>query len=299
MRKVVTYLVAIALMTGAFTYVTCRASAQGNMPVWTTGDFWEYRGSIGSIGYLVEVVVNYTVIETVSVTVGSTTSQAYHCSASLTESIYGQTVSIDGDAYFRTSDISLIKYSFQQGGMRASLEYDPPSQEFQFPLKDAQRWSSTTTETQDAGMGRTSRTVTYEYIAAGPLSQTVHAGTFNTYNITRQEGTQTTFKHYSDTVGNGVLSDSLLGSLPMTNELWSYKYQVAGSQVLFLILLTVLIVVMVVVTIFAVLVMKCRGRAEMFPPIQQPMPGYGWPSGQQPPHMPPSGQPPANPPGQP
>jgi hypothetical protein len=285
-------LVAIAC---AFVFLAVFAApavrADMDRPTWTAGDFWQYAftgdifGAAGSGGMRIEVVGPD------STTVGTNTYPTYRARTWINITSGGVTLSVPGDAWFRTTDLALVRQtmsiSFGPFSTTTTVTYDPP-EEIRWPLRAGVSWSATSTVRTVTDGSQFTDTETMSFIVQAETPVTVPAGTFTTTPLRREPGGGYRIEFWSPQVGNSVRSQEYDsgGSQQTSADLQAYKYQ-GGSLLgnLWLILLLLLIVIVIVVA--AVLARRRRGPAA-------PMPS-GW----QQPGMPPQQQPWQAPPQQP
>jgi len=298
MRKFITTILATVLAIGSFALLGTRASAQGNAPQWTIGDYWEYTGSVVLSGTTTTMVLKIEVKEKTTVTEGTTTSEAYRCDATLSMVYMGASMSVPGNYYVKAGNIASIKVDFSYVSLQFNMGFDPPIETVRFPLSNGQTWTSSS-QVRMTSYGYTDyQNVSVEPAVSGPESTTVPAGTFSAFVVDeRVQGVTFGRMYYSDSVGFYVkLELSAMGMSSLALELKSYRYQKAGSE-LTVILLSVVLIIVVVAAVVVALLWRASRRARM--PTQMPpqWPPQAPPQGQ--PQWPPSGQPPQQPPYQP
>ena len=310
MRKLVSIALISVLVLGIFQILAPRASAQGAAPSWSNGDWWEYTGSGSMMGYTFTATMKQTVVDRQQVSVGGISYETYHCTMTMSLTMSGTTVTMNGDSYTRTSDGADVKavMSMNIGTTTTiTVTLDPPAGGLAFPLTNGKTWSDNTTETTMTNPGgTTSRMVHYNYTASGPQKMTVPAGTFDAYAIEMREQTppyNTTTIYYSDTVGNMLrMTTPLLGAgTQLSMELKSYFYAAKAFLGGLWWVLVIIVVVVVVVATVAIMIRR-RRKAKLAPPLQPAGSVYGQlpmqqQSNQQP-YQPPY-QPPQPPPPQP
>lgn len=174
---------------------------------------------------------------------------------------YSETMTSEGTQWLRESDLATIKAitetSYSSFGMTSSskttITYDPPMDDYNFPISIAEKWTSTCTVTiediytynGESDSGTDSYEATIEYQALHVEDVTVSAGTFETFVIWFMEpsedsmgGTGTPFfssspgytlNYYSPNIGFPVKTEyyNLNRELYMSMDLVSYRE--AGS----------------------------------------------------------------------
>ncbi len=209
----------------------------------------------------------FTVTGTITVTSAGVAYSAYSCTVAFHSVVTGDAADGEGEAYFRTSDLALIKVTLYRiprdvWTTPVTLTLDPPLEELQFPLRADQMWSSTTTALWETG-GNVSAgwTHTFDYRVTGQTTRTVHAGTFSAYNISKAFTGFSVWQYsdYSDAVGNVLTTPTYPGSYTNAQalELWSFSY--GGGMVMTLL---VVIVGVVVVAAAAILIVRARRKAR-------------------------------------
>lgn len=295
--------VALALALLAVTALPA-ARAATSMPTWSVGDWWSYsiNGEAGgTIPPLGNGTVRYDVVGTESIQVGSSTVSAYHTKVNYTVVFsYGSfsaTVYLNGDEWFRTSDLAPAKLGFSASvlgnTMTVTGSYNPPP-DIHWPLTAGSTWSVTTTLTLVTDFFGTSNSTTSTETLANSVgadqSITVTAGTFTATPLNQSMGSGHTVAYWSASAGNSVSQKSYddRGNETGKMDLKAYNYQGGGflnTSVLGIPLLYWLIVVaVVVVAVVAIGLMRRRKRRMLAPPAQPPQ------------MMPPSPPPPGSPP---
>jgi len=269
MKKITALLVVFVLVLGLFAFGSSPMRAQGDAPHWTKGQFWRYYGEAIIDGQRLSAALDLTVVETVSVVVGSASHQTHHCRFDGVLAFGDWVASFTGDTYLRTSDLAVVKV--QATAMNNTWEYlfDRPLDGFHFPLVDGQSWTSFVRETNSGW------NYFWEFNTSGPETVSVAAGTFSTFVVTGHEGAGTVSKdYYSDTVGFLVKTRGLfMGSpLPHDMDLQSYGHQNGNNFSWFLIVVIIVIVPVGVVVITLVLLNRSQRRALMQPPYRPPAP---------------------------
>ena len=284
--RALSLIVAIALLT-----ISAAPGARADMdrPTWSTGDFWEYVFSGlpfgGAGGPFSNGTLRIDVLGSDSVTVGGITYPSYHTRMKFNLTMSGGgitiTVTMDGESWFRTSDLGLAKQVlvmpafFGSGSTTITATYAPP-QERQWPLKAGATWTATslvtTVTTGGFGIPPTNATQSTSHSVQGEVQTTVLAGTFTTFpvrgNIT---GGGYGIEFWAGSVGNAARiqafdqNDQQLTSA----DLRSFQYQ-AGSSFGFLLLLLLLLMVIVAIVAAVALMRRKKGGVIVPPGPQQP-----------------------------
>jgi len=313
--RVLSLAVAIALLAVS---IIPGARADTDRPTWTAGDFWEYTFSGlpfgGGGGASPNGTLRIDVLGTDSVTVGGTTYPSYHTSMkfNLTLSSGGITITltINGESWFRTSDIGLAKLVivipafFGSGSTTITATYAPP-QEMQWPLRAGATWTATSlvTTVTVSGFGTTTTNATESTSNSvqAEVQTTVPAGTFATFPVRGNvAGVGYNIDFWAGSVGNAARMQSFdQNDQPQTSaDLRSYRYQAGSSFVTLLVILLLVIVIIAIVAAFAL--RRGKKGSVVMPPggPQQPWQQQPWQQQSPPPQQPPQQpwQPPQTPP---
>ncbi len=292
MTRSATLLTVCLLVLGAFVFAAPKASAQGAAPVWSIGDYWEYTGSGEISGQRYDMLMRYEVKERTTISIGSTPYDTFYMAMKVDMKAGRMSSSMTYDYWVQTSDLANVKLKMEVLSLQMNITFNPPQQAYNFPLSNGKTWSSTTTMTMTGmGMPPSSTTVTTSFRVSGPERIKVHAGTFDSFNVTGTSSGTSSSAFYSDTVGYIVKTSSYsipgLGSSGMSAmELKSYNYQ-HGSGLVWVVLIVVIVIAVVVAVAVAMFVMARRAQ-RMLPPMQPqgpPLPPQTPPS---PPQAPPS-----------
>jgi len=265
---------ALAIALALVTATVAPAAADAGRPAWSTGDFWAYAytGSVfptitGPGTYRLEVVG----IDTVSL--GGTSYESYRVRLSLNGSNVVQFHG--GDNWYRTSDLSLVKTTFNvtatilfvQATFVVTVTYDPPLA-IQWPLVTAGTWTTSSTRDIVAGIPLGSTLLDATFVVEAPSTVTVPAGSFETTPLRDRTGERST-TYWAPGAGNYARRQTFNANDQETSsaELTSFRYQGGGFLGL-PILAWVLIIALVVAVVLAVAVGR-RRRATM-PPRGQP-----------------------------
>jgi len=297
MRRITSILAVFVLIAGSIVLVPSPARAQGGAAKWSIGDFWEYSGETIIYATTYSVIVRVKVDHKADLTVGSQSYETFNCSVSGAIAAGTTSIGIEGYINFGTSNLSRVRVWYKipiMGGWTAST-YDPPLQDFQFPLSDGQVWSSTGIENSTSSFGSSSRVVTYDYSVSGPTSLTVPAGTFSTFAIREDSNGVAApgIMDYSDAVGfavrlNGTVMGLSLGGITVIGsglELKSYSYSAGSSAGSIMVLLLIVVIIIVVIAVIVLLLVRFRRKARFLVP---PPPSQYGQTVQQPVYRPPS-----------
>jgi len=239
MRKIATSLIVSMLVLGMLLVFSPRTEAQGNAPFWSVGNYWNYSGEVTMPPVTVNMTMKMYVNGTASVTVGLTSYMTWEVLAwsNMTMRMPPNPpmyMNGTGKSWLRTSDLATVMTNMSLTNpmppppvIMTETTYDPPQENFGFPLTDSDMWTSTSIVNETTNMGPpTSTTRAWYYNVSGPHSITISGlGTFSTFNITQQESGSATVTQswYSDTVGNYVRM--LIPSVPpLIVDLHDYSY---------------------------------------------------------------------------
>jgi hypothetical protein len=238
-HRAIPFGLAIVVLIG-FIVTAPRVQADMEKPDWQAGDFWAYEfsgpGATGSGG---QGRLRYDVVGPETVSVGGTSYSTYHTDVAL--NVTGAfPLDMPGDAWFRTSDLALVKMNFT-----VTVEVSPgqtlegtitvtanPPLRADWPLTSGDTWSvsgTVTSITQFPGL----EPFTIEQVITGSVAvgatetRTVGGEQFSTTPVTRTESNGNSTKSYwSEDAGNSVeermydSADEETGSMRMT----SYSY---------------------------------------------------------------------------
>ncbi len=257
------------------------AAADAEKPTWSTGDFWayEYTGSAftwinGPGTYRMEVVG----IDTVSI--GGASYEAYRLRLTVNGSNVVQYHG--GDVWYRTSDLSLVKLTYNatvtvffELTVIVTLTYDPPAA-IRWPLVTQDTWttsSSRTAETQLPPLPpvSTRTNVDTSYIVEASSTVTVPAGSLETTPLRAQSGERST-TYWAASAGNYARRQTRDANDQETSsaELTSFRYSPALFGLPLIVWILILVLLIIVVAAFV-------SRARRRP--QTPMPPYMPPQG--------------------
>ncbi len=288
--------------------------ADMNLPVPEVGDNWVYDVDVSMEG------VNFTGEWTFEIKGEATVSgyEVYDISVegSGTSSMeqYGiqdLDYTLDGFQYSRKSDFAtvLMNMSFDMKvlgvtiiEMTMEMTYDPPLDEFDFPIKEGDVWSSTSTVTTTTTVEylgiittTTEETLTMDYECHLRETVTVTAGSFvNSYRIkeTMPDGSYSYI--YMSTQAGYVVKAEMFNSTGGSiggMELKSYSYTpgdggegaVAGFDIMDYLWLIILIIVIVAVIVGVAAGVSRAKKKKMPPPEEAPPPEPGAPEPPPPP----------------
>ena len=306
-RLLAAAIVASLALATSHVSVAPAASAQMSAPVWSTGDYWVFSSSgSGGIGGFPAGILRFDVVGTDTITVGSSTFSAYHTKVNLTFSQTSggttTTIYVPGDAWFRTSDLSLAKISLSASlfgiSFSITIVYNPPPT-IQWPLTANASWaiqSTVTTTTISGSLTQTNSTIqsgTDSVLA--DTSLVVAAGSFTTTPLkqTISGSTGYTVDYWSSAAGFWVSERNFdaFGTQTGSMDLTSYSYSPQGGALDVAVILLIVVVIAAVAVVAAVVLLR-RKRPPTPMPMQPGAPGY---PPAQPPQMPPQGPPPQPP----
>jgi len=266
MGRLIVGLVASAVLLGTFLLSLPRGQAQGNAPEWSVGDRWDYKGQIPGGG--LTMFLNLEVREKLPIVVGGISYATYHCNMTLTYSLDGLSLSSTDDIYFTVSNLGEVKTQFRIESSRFTKTYDPPLENFRFPLVGGQTWTSTSLENKTTLSGEsTNRTLVFQYSVSNPRTISVPAGQFETVLITKaNESGIVGMMYYSDKVGFAVTMGGMVVGFSRLDQmdLTSYNYQNAVSKGMSAaaILLVIVVNAVAIAALLIVLGWRFRGKAH-------------------------------------
>ncbi len=213
--------------------------AQGNVAVWSSGDSWQWRGSLGAAG---PFLFTMTVLDAESLTVSGVSYASYHMRLWNNFTSGAPDSRWTGDIWYRVSDLavlqSILEFNVSVTGTAngtSTVTYNPPLP-LQFPLVANDMWLASTTATdmttspsQPTSWHNTTLTMTASVGRSVPY--TVPAGTFNATLINEtiaspSNGQQTCLYYWSSGVGNSVTGPFLAPGVFVCSgmQLISYHY---------------------------------------------------------------------------
>jgi len=223
-----------------------------DVPTWEAGDEWTYEVSDNSSSMTTEMELMLRVEGLESVQVGTSSFECYVLDISGkvtgTSGIYTLTGNVAGTRWVRRSDLALIKEQTTINGTAMVVifpgtyvafqnhSYDPPLEEYDFPLDAQDSWSESSSEDYQndeyiniAGLfdfnntDNGTTTANFSAVYAGLSQATVPAGTFATDLIRMTTANGTVERHYSDSVGNVVWEEVRDSGVTTVTKLKSYK----------------------------------------------------------------------------
>ncbi|MBN1389079.1 MAG: hypothetical protein JXA22_00385 [Candidatus Thermoplasmatota archaeon] len=194
-----------------------------DMPTWRVGDYWNYSTSfsVSYLGFNVPVTgwMNMsTVLITLDLTkdnspvfitdiVGNLTGRLYIPLLGIDETIY---VNLTGYMWERIQDLSMYRMvvnasvsgtlSSINGNYPFGNEYDPPMEQYDFPLIPDEEWEVNVTTRTPGGTGEVT-SVLQNMSCGSPVERTVPAGTFMTYPVSDDD---VPVLYNNGTVGNTI-----------------------------------------------------------------------------------------------
>jgi hypothetical protein len=272
MGRLVAGLVASSVILGMFVFASPPARAQGSAPQWTAGDYWEYAGTDVLYNESYTEIIRLDVIGKESVAVGSGSNETYHCSFSRTIIIGGSVYNSEGDTYLRTSDLAVVRVFTNLTALSSEYRFDPPLEEFHFPLYDGQWWHQSGMETNYGS------NYFWSFDVSGPETVSVAAGTFSAFIVNGSEQPEPPSRDYfSDSVGFLVKTRGLFLGLPtiVDLDLRSYGHQTGNPSVFpLMVTIVVIIIVFVAVMLMLFIISILRSRARKTPPVPPQAPPF-------------------------
>ena len=274
-------LVSVLVMAFVVPALAPTARAALSVPVWRPGDYWVYEMT-GDASPTPDTTgtVRYEIVGTEPITVGSTSYTAYHAELTFNVSYMGYPMEMPGDEWFRTSDLSPVKFSFSFTIMTVTFSmnatYDPPI-EYRWPLTPGATWTAsstvTTTIEMTGSLPQTDVGTISETLRVDPEeSRTVPAGTFTTLPLveTQAGGGDYRTGYWSGVAGNVAEQTSYAsnGTEMGGMELVSYHYSGPGGDGNILGLPAIAWVLILVPVLFIVIaaVLLLRRRRHEVPP---------------------------------
>lgn len=263
MGRLAAGLVTSLIILGMFAFVLPPARAQGSAPEWTAGDYWKYAGTDVLFNESYTEILSLRVEGKESVAVGSGSNETYRCSFNRTSIFRASSYSWEGYTYLRTSDLAVVKVN--ETTMSTEYRFDPPLEQFHFPLYDGQWWRQGGREVTHGW------NYFWSFNVSGPETVTVAAGTFSAFFIEGSEEPEPPSRdYYSDSVGFLVRTRGLFLGLPTTVDLDLVAYgHENGNPEVFPIMVTIIIVIIVFVVVMLILflISAWRSRARKAPPM--------------------------------
>ena len=240
-------LVIAAVVVAGMLLVPTTARADTDKPTWKVGNYWVYKGDAlgfpfggGSGGGSADVRMRLEVLGTESVAVEGTSYDAYHLKIEVNSTMGSFTVNIPGDAWFRASDLSLVKMKLTAtlgtppyaSTMTVTVTTSPPLA-IQWPLRANATWPVSSTVKgvlQFTGVPDNIQTQAISGTMAVGASESVAvpAGRFDTTPVTftMSDGNRSK-SSWSSEAGNYAQTKSYdkNGTETSSSELTSYSYQ--------------------------------------------------------------------------
>lgn len=294
------WFVLLVCALAVLTTIPIPVLADMNLPEFEAGDKWVY-----SINLKMEDVATLSGDWTYEVQgeIQNSGHQVYDVSltgegSATFDTIGIMTYTLNGFTYLRVSDLATVKESMilefdtsvlgigAYMSIFVNMTYAPPLNDFDFPIKEGDTWSSTTSITISMDMvsslfpsSSSSMTIsmTTEFEVESKETVDVPAGKFATYVIKATEADGNTTYTYMSTKSGYMVKSRLYNSTGAsmgTMNLKSYSFTAPGgdgdplSDILDLWLFILLIIVILVV-ILAILA-KRRGKEDTEPIIESP-----------------------------
>jgi len=275
MERLVAGLVASSVILGVFAFASPPARAQGGAPQWTAGDYWDYAGMDFQDNHSYTKILSLSVIGRESIAVGSGSNETYHCSFSRASIFEGSVYNSKGDTYLRTSDLAVVRVFTNDTYMSSENRFDPPIEQFHFPLYDGQWWRQGGRETNYGW------NYFWSFDVSGPETVSVAAGTFSVFIVNGSRQPESPSRdYYSDSVGFLVRTRGLFLGLPTTIDLdlQSYGHKNGNPDIFPIMMIAFIIIAVVasVLTAFIIFIWQSRAsKAPPAPPQAPPFPPQG------------------------
>ena len=191
-------------------------------PDWEVGDEWKYDMTVlGMTG-----TVTYKVSDVTSINVNGTNYDVYDMEIKGSGGIQ--------HTYYLNNNLALVKTEAPSTGTGSGMTwtYDPPKEEFDFPLVVGKTWNSTYTQSiSGGGLDPLNVTLIENYTVVKIESVTVKAGTFECYRIESHDENEitNTTRWYSKEVKNVVKSSVKISELTTEMELISFTFDGKGE----------------------------------------------------------------------
>ncbi len=301
------WFVLLVCALAVLTTVPIPVLADMNLPEFEVGDQWVYSANLkmedvatlsGDWTYEVQGEIQDSGHQVYDISLTGEGSATF-------DTIGIMTYTLNGFIYLRVSDLATVKESmildFDTSilGIGAfmsifvNMTYAPPLNDFDFPIKEGDTWSTTTSVTISMDMvsslfpsssSSITISVTAEYEVESKETVDVPAGNFATYVIKATEADGNTTYTYMSTKSGYMVKSRLYNSTGVsmgTMSLKSYSFTAPGgdgdlfSDILDLWLFFVLIIVILVIIGVIIILRQRRGNAESeveSPSEQEPPP---------------------------
>jgi hypothetical protein len=282
--------------------LSSTAFGQSTKPVWVEGDVWEYKTSQMDI-YTQNDTMDFSDISTINV--NGTDYDVYVLNTTSVIFLSGNEYNYTGHDYHLISNLAILRkemtLSRESNNQSLVITYEPPKEDYEFPLSVGASWTSTFTESEcttfnDVVMGYNNytKTVTYTVLEEGNIE--VEAGEFECYLIEGDDGGgEITRIYYSPEVKNAVkIRTESHGMMTQDSELTYYdvtappengedEYNETGGEdsdeftMPWLLMLFIIPIIIAVVIIAAMATRKKKKPEEVLMSAQ----AYETPSGSQ------------------
>ncbi len=192
----------------------------------------------------------------------------------------GFTISTQGTAWFRRSDIAPVRIETEFFGSATTQSWDPPVR-IEWPLEVGNSWSGTATVITESDLGTFEDTESYSMEVEMTARVEVPAGTFDTYVLKDTGSAEPSRTYYAARAGNYAKmegAEALLG--PGADfDLEDYKFQnapggllpnVTGISVIGIDILWLILVIIFILVVMALILM--RRRRPPLPTMAPPPP---------------------------
>ncbi len=259
MKKIVKFGFTIAFSIILIVNFTSLAGGDGEKPEWEIGDQWKYDMTV--LGF--SGTVTHEVSDITSINVKGTDYDVYDMEVKGSGGVQHM--------YYLISDLAIVKTETPTMGTDPPLvnSYDPPKEDFNFPLTVEKTWNSSYTQfISGGGLEPVNITFVETYTAVTIESITVKAGTFECYRIESYDDREyaNTTRWYSEEVRNVVKSEVNMSGIATEMELKSFSFKGEGDgseeDPIFESFILIIIILIVVVLIVILLIIGKRKKAQ-------------------------------------
>ncbi|MDI6916235.1 MAG: hypothetical protein QMC80_00380 [Thermoplasmatales archaeon] len=259
MKRAVLILMFFGIMLVSTVFISGHGGAEAEVPAFQTGDRWEYSMSGNSMGTEMSGTMVMKVTGTGIISVNGTDYDVWIMKTSGEISFTGYmgsgTSTTNGTAYIQKTDLATVKtitdtemtgtssWGNTHSSEHIETTYDPPKDDFDFPVKVGETWMVVTNETtymSSTHDGETweenyTDTITTNYKCISMETIHVPAGTFETYKIRSSEEDSEYYDimYYSVDIGLFVKMENYdeTDEIVATAELTYYQYgAVVGGE---------------------------------------------------------------------
>jgi hypothetical protein len=266
LRKISRIAFSVMILLSILLNSTPVVISDAELPEWEVGDKWSYETPY--YGLTLEERREVTNITTINV--NGTNYDVYVLQTTASSLPWGDFTSYN---YISISNMALVRtmviWSYGTNGTETITIYQPPLENFDFPLSVGKTWTSTYTSSQyDETTGYINWTETLYYQVTGTEKIKVKAGTFKCYVIeeSNEWGDISQRTWYSSEVKNSVKKEDI-GRITIEKQLTSYSIKGMGDEekfgipTRFIIILIISIPIILILLINNVIVRKKRKEA--------------------------------------